>query len=206
GQLEALAGPDGFAPQRVLDRTAADACRAGLWLYHDFLDESHALSQEIHTTEGSYWHVLAQMPETSCPNELVGITHAIPHGTFLHSICTSDHLTLTGTCSRTCFGVSNRSRLGESPWLLRSIRPQQVGGVADRLAARAFGRRLLGSTAAGAALASYAPRRKRRARGVSAERSRRDFDERWRSARARAAHPGREVLADRVRMIFLHEV
>src|SRR5260370_26034495 len=52
----------------------------------------------------------------------------------------------------------------------------------------------------------YARRRKRRARGVYAERSRRDIDERWRSARARAAHPGREVLADRVRMIFLHEV
>jgi hypothetical protein len=52
-------------------------------------------------------------------------------------------------------GVSARSRLGESPWLLRSIKPQQVGGVADRLAARAFGRRLFGSTAAGAALAMH---------------------------------------------------
>jgi hypothetical protein len=34
----------------------AKCCLAGLWLYHDFLDESHTLSQEIHTTSGSYWH------------------------------------------------------------------------------------------------------------------------------------------------------
>src|SRR5262245_43207487 len=48
-----------------------------------------------------------------------------------------------------------QSALRMLTWSLRSIRPQQVGGVADRLAARAFGRRLFGSTAAGAALAMH---------------------------------------------------
>jgi hypothetical protein len=47
----------------------ATACRAGLWLAFDCLDESRRISQELHTEEGSYWRVLAQMP----------ITHAIPY-------------------------------------------------------------------------------------------------------------------------------
>jgi hypothetical protein len=41
---------------KVTDRSMATACLAGLWLYHDFLDESHSISQEIATVEGSYWH------------------------------------------------------------------------------------------------------------------------------------------------------
>ena len=47
-----------FEPHDVRDAAAAAACRAGLWLYHDFLDESHTISQEIETPEGSYWHAL----------------------------------------------------------------------------------------------------------------------------------------------------
>ncbi|MBM3996795.1 MAG: hypothetical protein FJ303_21975 [Planctomycetes bacterium] len=41
---------------RARDRNAALACLAGLWLLHDFLDESHSISQDLATTEGSYWH------------------------------------------------------------------------------------------------------------------------------------------------------
>lgn len=40
----------------VVDLDAARGCLAGLWLWHDFLDESHSLSQEISTREGSWWH------------------------------------------------------------------------------------------------------------------------------------------------------
>ena len=38
------------------DRDFALACLAGLWLLHDFQDESHATSQDLDTVEGSYWH------------------------------------------------------------------------------------------------------------------------------------------------------
>jgi hypothetical protein len=41
---------------KAKDRDFASACLAGLWLYHDFLDESHGISQDLHTLEGSYWH------------------------------------------------------------------------------------------------------------------------------------------------------
>jgi hypothetical protein len=55
-RLEALTVERAFAPHPVRDRDMAAACLAGLWLYHDFLDESHTISQDIHTPTGSYWH------------------------------------------------------------------------------------------------------------------------------------------------------
>jgi hypothetical protein len=55
-RLVALSVDSLLAGRPVADRAAAQACLAGLWLYHDFLDESHAISQDLHTPEGSYWH------------------------------------------------------------------------------------------------------------------------------------------------------
>lgn len=37
--------------------------RAGLWLAFDFLDESHAISQDIGTPEGSWWHAIMHRRE-----------------------------------------------------------------------------------------------------------------------------------------------
>ena len=54
--LEALTVETAFAPRKVVDRNSAQACLAALWLYFDFLDESHQLSQDIDTIDGSYWH------------------------------------------------------------------------------------------------------------------------------------------------------
>src|SRR5262245_35001335 len=45
------------------DLDFALACMAGLWLYHDFLDESHSISQDLHTVEGSYWHAIMHRRE-----------------------------------------------------------------------------------------------------------------------------------------------
>src|SRR5688500_14191487 len=36
----------------------AVALLAGLWLWHDFLDESHTISQGLHTPTGSFWHAI----------------------------------------------------------------------------------------------------------------------------------------------------
>ncbi|MFN6050028.1 MAG: hypothetical protein ACK47R_04290, partial [Planctomycetia bacterium] len=44
--LHALGDDSNFLGKPIRDRQMADACRAGLWLYHDFLDESHSISQE----------------------------------------------------------------------------------------------------------------------------------------------------------------
>ena len=56
--------PDG----KIVDRQAAQCCVAGLWLWHDFLDESHRLSQEIDTIEGSYWHAIMHRREPDYGN------------------------------------------------------------------------------------------------------------------------------------------
>jgi hypothetical protein len=66
--LRALTPTTLFAPQDVRDQNMAAACQAALWLYHDFLDESHAISQDIDTPEGSYWHGLLHRREPDFSN------------------------------------------------------------------------------------------------------------------------------------------
>ena len=55
------------------DRPAADSqmaacCLAGLWLWYDYLDESHSISQGISSTSGSYWHGIMHRREPDYPN------------------------------------------------------------------------------------------------------------------------------------------
>jgi hypothetical protein len=48
-------GDDAF-PEPVRDPGMAKACRAGLWLRFNYLDESHRISQDLSTAAGSFWH------------------------------------------------------------------------------------------------------------------------------------------------------
>src|SRR5260370_38994095 len=57
-----------FAPHPIQDQEMAQACLAGLWLYHDYLDESHGISQGIETPSGSYWHGLMHRREPDFDN------------------------------------------------------------------------------------------------------------------------------------------
>lgn len=57
-----------FPDRRVIDPNLARCCIAGLWLYHDFLDESHRISQDIATVEGSYWHGMMHRREPDAWN------------------------------------------------------------------------------------------------------------------------------------------
>src|SRR5262245_40351802 len=50
------------------DQTAARACLAGLWLRFNHLDESHVISQELHTPEGSAWHAVMHRREPDAWN------------------------------------------------------------------------------------------------------------------------------------------
>jgi hypothetical protein len=47
----------------VTDGPMAMLCHAGLWLYHDFLDESHKISQDVETPTGSFWHAVMHRRE-----------------------------------------------------------------------------------------------------------------------------------------------
>lgn len=44
------------------------ACLSGLWLAFDFLDEAHAICQDLDTPEGSYWHAILHRREPDYPN------------------------------------------------------------------------------------------------------------------------------------------
>ncbi len=48
-RLQAASQQAAFAHTRIHTPSMAEACLAGLWLYHDFLDESHQISQGIAT-------------------------------------------------------------------------------------------------------------------------------------------------------------
>lgn len=55
-QLDPLTVDGALGHTSVANRQAAEACLAGAWLLHDFLDESHSISQSLDTPEGSFWH------------------------------------------------------------------------------------------------------------------------------------------------------
>jgi hypothetical protein len=59
--------PELIAPN-PRDRQAALACLSGLWLLHNFLDESHKISQDLPTAEGSYWHGIMHRREPDASN------------------------------------------------------------------------------------------------------------------------------------------
>ena len=50
------------------DAVRPEAAHAGLWLYCGFFDESHAISQDLHTADGSYWHGILHRMEPDAWN------------------------------------------------------------------------------------------------------------------------------------------
>jgi hypothetical protein len=71
-----------LAPAEVRRPDFARACLSGLWLYHDFLDESHALSVEIATAEGSFWHAIMHRREPDYANAAYWFRKVGPHPVF----------------------------------------------------------------------------------------------------------------------------
>jgi hypothetical protein len=71
-----------FAHTRVTDRDMAACCIAGVWLLHDYLDESHTISQEIDTVSGSYWHAILHRREGDFSNSKYWFRHVGSHPIF----------------------------------------------------------------------------------------------------------------------------
>ena len=66
GQLKKLSLAD-FVPNASSSEMVA-CCISGLWLWHDYLDESHEISQDLHSSEGSYWHGIMHRREPDYSN------------------------------------------------------------------------------------------------------------------------------------------
>ena len=74
----------------------AQAMLAGLWLWHDWLDESHVISQSLHSSTGSFWHAIMHRREgdfsnskywyARCQNHPVLQQLANQAGQILHSL------------------------------------------------------------------------------------------------------------------------
>lgn len=67
-QLSELTVAKAFAHVKVVDDNGARACLAGIWLRYDFLEESHAISQDVETPTGSYWHGIMHRREPDYGN------------------------------------------------------------------------------------------------------------------------------------------
>jgi len=52
---------------------------AGLWLYFDWLDESHRISQSLETPTGSFWHAIMHRREGDFANSKYWYARARPH-------------------------------------------------------------------------------------------------------------------------------
>jgi len=68
GALRALDLDTVFTPEKIVDYDMARACHAGLWLIHNFLDESHEISQDLKNSTGSFWHGIMHRREGDFSN------------------------------------------------------------------------------------------------------------------------------------------
>ena len=67
-RLNALTLDQIFAGQKVVSAPDAQCVHSALYECHDFLDESHKISQGIETQNGSYWHGIMHRREPDYGN------------------------------------------------------------------------------------------------------------------------------------------
>jgi hypothetical protein len=75
--------PETIAGTRPRDLDMARAAIAGLWLYFDFLEESHQISQEVETPTGSYWHGIMHRREPDSSNAKYWFHRVGSHAVFV---------------------------------------------------------------------------------------------------------------------------
>ena len=81
-KLDALTPEALFVRQAIRDKEMARACLAGVWFYHDFLDESHTISQSIESPSGSYWHGILHRREPDFENAKYWFRRVGKHAVF----------------------------------------------------------------------------------------------------------------------------
>jgi hypothetical protein len=80
--LQALSIESAFAEKTVLDHDSASACLSGIWLLHNYLDQSHAISQDLHSCTGSFWHGIMHRREPDYSNSAYWFRKVGEHSVF----------------------------------------------------------------------------------------------------------------------------
>jgi hypothetical protein len=80
--LDQLTDASLVAPHQPRDPDAAWACCAGLWLRYNFLSDSHRISQDLETPEGSYWHGIMHRREGDFDNAMYWFRRVGSHPVF----------------------------------------------------------------------------------------------------------------------------
>lgn len=80
--LSALSVKSAFAHTAIANNESAACCLAAIWLLHDYLDESHTISQKIDTPAGSFWHGILHRREGDFPNSKYWFRRVGPHPAF----------------------------------------------------------------------------------------------------------------------------
>jgi hypothetical protein len=71
--------PDQLLAAPVKSAAYADVMLAGLWLWHDGLEESHRISQSISDVTGSFWHAIMHRREGDFSNSKYWYARASGH-------------------------------------------------------------------------------------------------------------------------------
>ena len=80
--LDSLTIDRAFEGQSITDPDMALGCLAAVWMYHNFLDVSHRVSQKIDTETGSFWHGIMHRREPDFSNSKYWFRKVGSHPTF----------------------------------------------------------------------------------------------------------------------------
>ena len=105
----------GGAVKDAGDATFDRCVQSGLWLWHDFLHESHDLSGTIETAEGSWWHGVMHRREGDFSNAKYWFRRVGPHSLFPAMAVAADEVTRDEPADRLLFSLT---RGGWDPYAL----------------------------------------------------------------------------------------
>jgi hypothetical protein len=71
--------PEQLVLETALPHAKASGMLAGLWLWHDGLEESHLISQSLHDSTGSFWHAIMHRREGDFSNSKYWYAKAAGH-------------------------------------------------------------------------------------------------------------------------------